>query len=238
MTDALINRLEAVTALSEHEIDVLRGLPWTIRQFRRGKEIIREGAPTAHIHLVLTGFAVRYALVDDGARQITSVLMPGDFCDLISNLLGRSYSNVAAVTDVAIVVLSHQDLRNLQREHPTLWDAICRLGLVEAVRMQRWIVNLGRRDARSRIASLLAELQDRMADAGLLRDDGFDLPLTQDAIADATGMTPVHANRTLQELRAEQLIVFRAGHLAILDLDRLRAVGGYRSIHLKDPRSP
>ncbi len=238
MTDALIKRLEAVTVLSPPEVDVLRNLPWSIRQFRRGKEIIREGAPSAHVHLVLTGFAVRYALVDTGARQITNVLMPGDFCDLISNLLGSSYSNVSAVTDVAIAVLSSHDLHEFRSEHAKLWEAICRLGLVEAVRMQNWIVNLGRRNARSRIANLLAELHDRISEAGLLRDDGFELPLTQDTIADATGMTPVHANRTLQDLRAERLIIFQSGHLTILDLDRLRAVGGYRLIHLDGPCTP
>lgn len=233
VTDALIARLESMTALSKHEADVLRKLPWSIQQFRRNRDIMREAASAAQIHLILSGYAVRYAIVDNGERQITSVLMPGDFCDLISNLLGRTYSNVAAVTDVTIAVLPDYDLRSLQHEYPRLWEAVWRLALVEAVRMQRWIVNLGRRDARARIASLLAELHDRVAQAGLLHANGFDLPLTQEAIADATGMTSVHANRTLQELRAEQLIIFRSGHLEILDLDRLRAAGGYQPVELE-----
>lgn len=228
----LVRKLEPVFPMSEDDRAAVMDACTDVRSFREHEHVTREGDRPSHVRLVLEGWAARYTLVPSGARQFTAFLIPGDFCDLHATILKEMDHSIIALTPATLAYITHEKADALRRERPELARALWWSTLVDEAISREWIVNIGRRDAHDRIAHLMCEMHMRMRNVGLADDGQFDLPLTQEELADALGLTPVHTNRMLQSLRAEGLIEFKAQSLAILDIPRLRNAAGFNASYL------
>lgn len=201
------------------------------RQVPARRNIIREGDRPEHVHLILDGWAARYKILPDGARQITAFLIPGDFCDLHAALLGEMDHSITTLTPASVVYISRADLEALS-ERPRIARAFWWSTLVDEAVLRAWIVNIGRRDAQQAIGHLICELYVRMRNVGLTEEHSFELPLTQEEIADALGLTPVHVNRVLQRMRTEGTISLKRGALTIHDPRALEKASGFSANYL------
>lgn len=232
----LIARLEVVADLSDEDKASLAALCRDVRPVAAKRNIISEGERPEHVHLVVDGWAGRYKLLDNGARQIVALLIPGDFCDLHATVLGHMDHGIVAITACRVAYIPAAQIDELASHHNGLTRALWWSTLVDEAVLRSWVVNAGRRDAYQRIAHLMCEMHLRMKMIGLVTNDHFDLPLTQDELADATALTPVHVNRTLQRLRNEGLITFRGGQLSVLDMGGLQRAAGFDPSYLHTKR--
>ena len=228
----LIAKLQTVADLRESDVEKLVALCVDERFIAARRDILSEGERPDHVHVILEGWAARYKTLRDGSRQIVAFLIPGDFCDLHVTILGQMDHGIVALTRCRIAYIPSMQLDSLTSDHNGLTKALWWATLVDEGVLREWILNVGRRDAFERIGHLLCELHARMQMVGLVEDDRLALPLTQDQLADATGLTPVHVNRTLQRLRAEDLIEIGSGRLAILDVTKLREAVGFDGNYL------
>jgi CRP-like cAMP-binding protein len=185
--------------------------------FRPHQFLARENERPEALYEILEGWACRHRLLSDGRRQITALYLPGDHCDAIWPLSDVCRDAVVALTNVRAVRRPLGDIQGLDR--PKGMGA----QLAESIERQSgWLVSLGRKTAVERLAHLLLELFERMRRAGLAYGQQCALPLTQTDIADATGLTAVHVNRTLQSMRAKGVLEFHSKWLRIPDLGALR----------------
>jgi CRP-like cAMP-binding protein len=196
------------------------------------RDIISDGEKPDHVHLVLEGWAARYKILPDGSRQITAFLLPGDFCDLHVTILAQMDHGIMALCRTRVAYVPHQTMQDLPIDRPQLGRALWRATLVDEAVLRSWIVNLGRREALERIAHLFCELHARLSLVGLVADGQFRLPLTQDVIADATGLTAVHVNRVLKRLRGDDVITLRGGELTIPDVRKLGKIANFDPSYL------
>lgn len=229
---AMLRKFELRAPLEEADREAFLALPCRLRVVEPNGYIVREGDRPDRSCVLVSGFAVRHKLTDEGSRQIVSIHVAGDFLDLEGALLNVSDHNIQTLTRCEIGIIPRGALRDLLLSHPRLASAMWVDTLIDGAIFREWVVNIGRRDARGRIAHLLCELARRLEIAGLSRKSGYELPMTQDQIADATGLTPVHVNRVLRQLDGEQLIVRSRRHIAIPDWDRLSAVAGFNETYL------
>lgn len=227
----LVAKLETLASLSAEDVTDLRALAENSREMEARRNIIREGDRPDHVHLVIDGWACRYKLLPDGARQITAFLIPGDFCDLHVRVLGQMDHSIATLTAGRVAFIERNRMEALT-QRPTLLRAFWWSTLVDEAVLRAWIVNAGRRDAQQAIGHLMCELYVRMRNVGLTTDHSYELPLTQEEIADALGLTPVHVNRVLQRMRSEELISLKGGQLTIHDYRRLQKVSGFSPNYL------
>lgn len=215
MPQHLINKLEHFTRLSEADKDALKGLIRRVRLFEAGTDIIREGERPEHVNLFLAGWAYRYKQLEDGRRQIVAFFVPGDLCDLHVFVLREMDHAIGAITPVRLAQVPREMLIGLMDRHPRVTRALWWETLVDAAIQREWTFNLGRRTALERLAHLLCELFIRLRATGLTDGDSCAFPVTQVELADATGLTNVHVNRTLREMRASGLIVLKGRQLTI-----------------------
>jgi CRP-like cAMP-binding protein len=228
----LFRRWSRRVALSNEDQAALANLLWLRKQFQRDAYMAREGDPTKVCTVLLHGFAYRQKILSDGSRQIISFHIPGEFLDLQNCLLEVADHNVQALSRCTVAMVSNEILLELMGTRPAIRRAIWLDSLVDASVFREWVVNVGRRDAKQRIAHLLCELAARIKAAGLDEGPMFDFPLTQEQIADATGLTAVHTNRTLQALRKAELISLATSKLTILDWDGLAEAGDFSERYL------
>jgi CRP-like cAMP-binding protein len=228
----LIAKLERVAILTDDDHEAITAACRDVHRVPANKDIIREGDKPDHVHLVLDGWAARYKDLPGGTRQIIAYLIPGDFCDLHVTILSEMDHGIFALTPVDVAYIPRTAMIQLTLDRPSLTRALWWATLVDEAVLREWIVNLGRRDALERIAHLLCEMHFRMKNIGLVHDDRFDLPLTQDEIADTVGLTAVHTNRMLQTLRLDGLLTLHGRVLTILDIDRLRQLAGFNPNYL------
>ena len=231
----LIAKLVTVADLHESEIAKLIALCDDERIVRAKQDILSEGERPDHVHVILEGWAARYKTLSDGSRQIVAYLIPGDFCDLHVAVLGQMDHGIVALTRCRVAYIPSADLDDLTCQHNGLTRALWWSTLVDEGVLREWILNVGRRDAFGRIAHLLCEMHARMKMVGLVEDGKLALPLTQEQLADTTGLTAVHVNRTLQRLRKANLIELGQGMLTILDVAALRKLAGFNGnyLHIK-----
>lgn len=182
---------------------------------------MREGSRSAAAALLLDGWAYRYCTLEDGRRQITGLLLPGDLWGVDQHLLGRTDFSIAAVTALTYAELPHDRLTQLALDRPRIGNALRRELLVAGSIARQWIVNVGQRTAFERLGHLLCELFFRLRAIGLADSATCPLPLTQADLAEALGITSVHANRVVQELRAAGLIHLENRQLTVPNLDAL-----------------
>ena len=228
----LIARLETVADLRDEDKALLAALCRDVRTVAAKRNIISEGERPEYIHLVVEGWAARYKLLANGARQIVALLIPGDFCDLHTTILGHMDHGIISLTACQVAYIPAAQIDELTSHHNGLTKALWWSTLVDEGVLRSWVVNAGRRDAYQRIAHLMCEMHLRMKMIGLVTEDQLGLPLTQDELADATALTPVHVNRTLQRLRNEGLITFRSGLLTVLDMPGLQRAAGFDPSYL------
>jgi CRP-like cAMP-binding protein len=183
-------------------------------QVRSNRDFVRLGEQTDHASLVVAGFVARFDQNAEGVRQITDLHMPGDMADLHSVVQPEATSALSALSTATIVRIPHEQFRKAAAAHPALAEALWRDCKVDASILAQWIVNMGRRDARARIAHLLCEVATRLGAAPAKGQIMFPFPVTQAQLADITGLTSVHVNRTLQGLRGEGLADVR--HNAVI----------------------
>jgi CRP-like cAMP-binding protein len=230
--DRLFRRWERRTAVSKDDKRALEGLPWTYRSFSRESYLLREGEPVSNCTLLVRGFAYRQKLVSTGARQIICFHIPGEFVDLQNLMLEVADHNIQSLGSSQVASVPRTALLSLMSDRAELRKAIWLDTLIDSSIFREWVVNLGRRDARGRIAHLLCELADRLEASGVVNGAAYDFPITQEQIADATGLTPVHTNRTLQALRKDGLISLTASRLEIVDWDRLVELADFNERYL------
>jgi CRP-like cAMP-binding protein len=218
----LILRLDSTTGLTEVERQALMDLPMTVRDIEAGQDIVRAGDRPQHCCLVLSGFVCRYVLLPDGRRQIMAFHPPGEIPDLQSLHLQVLDHSIAAMAATSVAFIAHEHMLRLTREHPGLMHALWRETLIDAATFRAWMVGLGRRTAHERIAHLLCEMTLRLEAVGLAVDGGFQFPVTQADIADTLGLSNVHVNRVLQDLRRDELVSWRRFTVQVLQWDALR----------------
>jgi CRP-like cAMP-binding protein len=206
-----------------------------------GEDIIAEGDHNPDCHVVLTGLACRYKVLPSGERQIMAFLLPGDLCDAEIFILKEMDHSVAAMVPTDTALISGETMKALLREPGCMAEALWWGTLTDLGVLRERIVDHGRRNAEQRIAHLLYEMLVRYRLVGLTTDNVFQFPITQADLADATGLTPVHVNRTLQKLRAAKLMEWRGPTVTVLDAPRLKELAGFNPnyLHLDrvhDPR--
>lgn len=240
MVSSLTLRLEAFTRLSSDDRAAIdRIARKSVRDVGARRDLLREGDTPRFVYLILDGWACRYKTLPDGRRQIVAFFVPGDLCDLNIYILREMDHSVGAITPIQIAEISRDEMEQLTVEHPRITQALWWNELVTAAIQREWTLNVGQRTAFERIAHLLVELFLRLDCVGITREGGCPLPLTQVDIADATGLTPVHVNRTLQELRRLGLIELRGKHLTIPDMKALKNAAMFNDnyLHLEGDRS-
>lgn len=177
-----------------------------------------------HVHLINEGWACRYKLLPDGRRQITALFLPGDYCELGWTCDPAASQHVVALTNVRTIRLPCRELKQRAANDSQVYDLLWNDTRISADLQTEWIVNLGRKSALEKLSHLFCELYYRLKAAKLTCGDQCAMPLTQLDLADITGLTPVHVNRTLQEMRTLELIELRSRWLRIPDLNRLRQI--------------
>ena len=221
MDNALVRRLEAVDHLSDGDKEFLAQLSRRVSHVSARRTIVREGDRPDNVHLIISGWAARYKLLPDGRRQITAFLVPGDFCDLHATILKQMDHSIVALAPTTVAKIPARVMEELPYERPALTRALWWSTLVDEAILREWLVSAGRRNAYEALAHLLCELHARLRRVGMVQDHRFEMPVTQDELGDALGMTGVHVNRTLQRLRREGLVELVGRRLNILDSEGL-----------------
>ena len=232
----LIRKLESSLIFSDDERAALANLPMQVMDLRTNQDIVREGDRPSRCCLMLEGFACTYKVTGEGKRQILAFYIPGDIPDLQSLHLTTLDHSLGTITPCKVGFIQHEVLRDLCERFPRLTSAFWRQTLIDAAIFREWMTSIGQREALNRMAHLLCEMVVRLKAVGLAQDHTCELPITQNEFGDALGLSTVHANRVLQELRGPGLITLRGNVLSVLDWDGLKKVGdfdiGY--LHLAD----
>ena len=229
----LIRKLEQFVRLSPSDKAMLmRASSDRIRTFESRADITREGDKPRDVHLLLSGWACRYKQLEDGRRQVVSFFLPGDMCDLNVFILKEMDHSIGTITPVTIADLSRDFFDEISAGFPRVATALWWETLVNVAIQREWTMNLGQRTASERMAHLLCELFFRLRLAGLTEDNSCEFPLTQADLADATGLSKVHVNRTLQALRTAELVVLKGKTLTVPSLERLMDAGLFNPNYL------
>ena len=231
-TAALIRKLESIAPLAPEEKAAMLRLPLRLKTFAADQDIVREGDTPSECCLLVEGFACRYNVTAEGKRQILSFHISGDIPDLQSLHLSVMDHSLGTLIPCKLAFIQHDDLRSLMRDHPRLGDLFWRDTLIDAAVFRQWVVNVGRRQAPARMAHVLCELLVRLRAVELVEDHIFDLPVTQAELADALGISNVHVNRVLQDLRGAGLISLHGKTLKVLDWEGLKTVGEFDPTYL------
>jgi CRP-like cAMP-binding protein len=232
MTNPLLRKLSNFTALSEEEARAVDECCQDIREVAAREDVISQGDRTGGVKLLLEGFACRYKVLEDGRRQIVAYFVPGDLCDLRVFILKRMDHSIGALVASRVATISPENVLKLTHSYPTLTRALWWSTLVEEAIAREWIVNVGQRNALERMAHLFCELLYRFRAVGLNQGMSCTLPLTQVELAETLGLSSVHVNRTLQELRRKKLITLENGTLTIQDLDALKEISFFNPDYL------
>jgi CRP-like cAMP-binding protein len=228
----LVRKLRLLTPLSPEDEAAVAALPHRVSRISWREYLVREGSKPQECCLLVDGFASRSKLAADGARQIVSFHIPGDILDLQHLFLERADHNIQAVSDATVVWLPMPALRELAEQRPMIGRAFWRDTLIDASIFREWVLNVGRRDAKTRIAHMLCEFIVRCQAAGLGSPERMKLPFTQEEIGDATGLTSVHVNRMLRELDEDGVIRRDGRSIEVQDWDRFRRVADFDQAYL------
>jgi CRP-like cAMP-binding protein len=237
--ELLVRNLQLRSHLPKKDREAVLALPFTLRTLEPSTYTVREADPPEFCTVLVSGFAYRQKLTGDGARQIIAIHIPGDALDFQNLFLDVSDHSIQMLTRGEVAFVPRPLMQDLARSRAAVGHAILVKILVEASIFREWVVNVGRRDSRSRLAHVLCELAVRLEAEGLAAEYGYELPMTQEQLADALGLTPVHVNRTLKALEAEGLIRRTKRNISFPDWNRLRTIADFnqRYLHLEPQRS-
>jgi CRP-like cAMP-binding protein len=231
---ALIRRLRIDSGISDEDIKAIHALPFSVREYPAERAVVSDGQRATECCLIVKGFCARSKTTSEGRRQILSIHIPGEIPDLMSLHLNVMDHDLMTLTPCTLGFISHDALRLLYRRQPALADLLWRDTLIDAAMFREWIVNVGQRPAPARLAHVIVELRERLKVIGRTDGSSFEMPLTQEQIGEALGITAVHANRVIRQLRQDGIVAFHRGHVEVLNEDRLLELAGFdgRYLHL------
>jgi CRP-like cAMP-binding protein len=228
----LIAKLESIADLTNDERQALLALPMRVQDYEADQDIVREADRPSQCCLLLDGFMIRFKFTEKGKRQIFAVHTPGDLPDLQSLHLKTMDHSLGTVTPCKLAFIPHEAMGALTLAHPRLGHILWRDTLIDAAIFREWMLGIGRRSAKTRIAHLLCEVFTRLKAVGLVKDDAAFMPITQAEVGDSLGLSTVHVNRMLQELRADGLFTWDAGMFVVRDWERLKEAAEFDAAYL------
>lgn len=232
MIERYLLKLRARAEVSAEEEVALRSAVSETRTFPPDHVFVRRGQVLSHSTLLLDGLLCRFKDLSNGQRQITELHVAGDFADLHSFTLKRLDHNLMTMTPCSVALVPHTRIAEIVRAHPRLGRLFWFSTNLDAAIHREWTLSLGRRSAISRMANLFCELQVRLHIVGLADQAGYDLPITQEELAECLGLTAVHVNRTIKELRDRNLVDFRGGRVRLIDLDGVQQIADFDPAYL------
>ena len=232
--ELFVGRLQRRSILSEAEIEALRSLPFNEAHFRSNQDVVRLGELVNHACFICKGLVGRFGQIANGERQIIALHIPGDMADLHSVVGPRVMTPLQALTATTILQVPHDALRQIATDYPALAHAFWRDCMVDMAAISQWMLSIGRRNAKQRLAHLICEMACRyqLIDAHL-PDDSFILAATQHHIGDALGLTPVHVNRMFRALKEERLLEVDGRTIRILDRKGLVELAEFDPVYLQ-----
>lgn len=228
----LADKLASRSRLSHEDREAVLALPATVRMVPRGAYLVREGDRARTACLIVEGFASRHKLTVNGSRQIVAFHIPGDLVDLQNSFLDHADNNVQTLTNATVAFIAVDALRELMRSHSGVAHAALVDTLIDGAIAREWLLNNGRRDARSRLAHLLCEFAARMDMQGLAQVEGHVLPMTQEEIGDALGLTAIHVNRSIRALERDGLITRQNRKIGFPDITALHKAAEFSPLYL------
>ena len=229
MANRFVQKLKNLADLSAGDVAALETATAHPRDFAARQDLIREGDRPGPVFVVLEGWACRYKILPSGARQITAFLMPGDACDLHVGILAEMDHSLQAITKARVALIQGNEMRAMMEAHPRIAQAMYMAQLIDEGTLRAWIVSMGRRSSAERVAHLMCELHLR---SQATNGDEVALPISQIVLADALGMTPVHVNRILRELRLAGAMTLQRGSLTVMDPVKLIQIAGFDENYL------
>lgn len=229
---ALIRKLDGLASLDDADRQAITSLPFRIMTHPVGADLVQEGDQVTECCLLWSGYAFRYKVAANGNRQIVSFHLAGDMLDLQHVLLAKADHSLRTLTEATVAWVPIPAMKALIEQHPRIGEALWRDTLIDASIFREWVLNVGRRDAKSRVAHMLCEFAVRREAAGLGTPERFDLPMGQQHIADATGLTAIHVNRVLMALANEGVIERDRREVKIVDWDRMRRAADFDVAYL------
>ena len=218
--------------LTDEELAAVLGMPVQVETLRADQDIVREGDRPTRSCLILEGYAAMYKMTPTGKRQIVAFHIAGDIPDLQSAQLEVLDTSLGTLTPAKVAFIRHEAINEVCAQHYRIARALWRQTLTDAAIFREWVVNVGRRDALNALAHVMCEFVIRMRSRGLSDGEECELPMTQAELGDAMGISTVHVNRTLQELRARGLIRLQGARLTVLDWEGLKEVGEFDPTYL------
>lgn len=233
--EVLADHLACFGTLPEEDRDAFRGLPAEVQELRRLRDILRRGDHPTDVIVVLSGFLYRYTIGSAGARQVHSFYMAGEAPSLETLYIDYMDNALGAVVDTRIGLIPHDALYRIIDERPEARKLLWRQTLIQAAIFRQWLVRNSNLPAHASLAHFFCEMFTRAEAGGLVENDSCDLPLTQEFVGDALGLTSVHVNRTLQLLRDSGVIEWRGGRLTVRDRTKLHDIADYdpHYLHLR-----
>jgi CRP-like cAMP-binding protein len=229
---SLVQTLARRDTLSPRDCELLASLPFRLRAYQRGEDIIVANSRPHESCLIVEGFAARTVDFEDGTRQVTGVEVPGDFVDLDALLLRQIDHSVVALTACTMGFTPHEDLHRVIGQAPHLGRMLWLATVIDGAIQRMWIANFGRRSAVTHLAHFVCEIYLRLEAAGLARGGQFDFPVSQQQLSEVLGLSAVHMNRTVQELRRTGLLTWAGGKIRILDFEGLAALAAFDPTYL------
>jgi len=234
--EPMVRKLAYRQDLDAEDRAALLALPHQVKKLEPNHYIVRQGDRAQFSCLMVSGFSVRHKIVGGGFRQIVAIHMKGEMVDLQNSLLGLADHSVQMLTPGTVALIPREEIVRIAFERPVVGRAMWLDTLVDGSIFREWIANVGRRDAHTRIAHVLCEFALRLKLAGLGEADAYELPMTQEQLADATGLTPVHVNRMIRKLEADGLITRSSPRaITIADWRKLAETGDFDSAYLHLP---
>jgi CRP-like cAMP-binding protein len=214
---ALVRRLRISSSISDDDVSEIEALPISVRQFPAEAPVVRDGERATDCCLIVEGFCARSKTIANGKRQILSLHIPGEIPDLMSLFLHVMDHDLSTLTPCTLGFINHDVVRRLHHRRPAVAEIFWRDTLIDAAMFREWIVNVGQRPAPARLAHVMVELRERLRLIGRVDGTNFDMPLTQEQIGEALGITAVHANRVIKQLRQEGIVELHRGRVKVLD---------------------
>ena len=229
---ALLRRLRISSGISEDDVREILALPIAVRQYAAEKTVVGDGETATECCLIAEGFCMRSKTIADGRRQILSIHIPGEIPDLMSLFLHMMDHDLSTLTPCTLGFINHDVLTKLHRRRPNVAEIFWRDTLIDAAMFREWIVNVGQRAAPARLAHVMSELRERLKVIGGATGPSFEMPLTQEQIGEALGITAVHVNRVIKQLREDGIVELHRGRATILNETKFRELADFDGRYL------
>jgi CRP-like cAMP-binding protein len=227
-----VARLSCFITLTATDVRNLQNILESARTVKKRQDLVVDGREYRNLCFVRDGYAIRYKLLRSGKRQILNVILPGDVIGFPVSFFDRSIYSVVAVSDLTYNVCALDSYARLCYEQPQFGLALSWLAAREAAIYAEHIVDLGRRTPLERLAHFLLETHARLLEVGRAKKTSFELPFSQEIMADVLGLSVPHLNRVIQQLRADQMITTRARSVELTDMAGLQTLAQYQPLAL------